>query len=440
LINLDRESKLRFRNFLGVGSLLSEESSASAEKMAGVESPSLSATQQAKVREQLDRILASSLFRNSKRFPEFLRYTVNRALNEDTADVKERTIGVEAFSREPNYDTNVDPIVRVTAAAVRKRLAHYYREIGREHELRIEFARGSYVPEFRFPADELLQPASPSAEVLPVTVAPRRNAVLWAVIACLTVPYVVYFAFRLAARRPTALETFWAPIASTSAPALVCVPVMAPDLASPGSSVNGSAANGRHPDAQPAAQPSALNEPDRVTFSASMALSAVSSVLGSMKKVFHVRHMNDANLNDLEDGPVVLIGGFTNRWTMNLADGLRFDLARDGASRYVADRRNASSRAWQESEPANATGPFTDYAVISRVHNSTTGRVLFTIAGLDGFGTQAAADCVAESSCIAAAEGLQPGDWKTKNIQVVLQTTVIGGNPGEPKVLAAYLW
>ncbi len=422
--------------------MLYEETSASAEKTADVESPSLSASQQAKVREQLDRILASSLFRNSRRFPEFLRYTVNRALSEDTADVKERTIGVEAFSREPNYDTNVDPIVRVTAAAIRKRLAHYYREIGHEHELRIEFARGSYVPEFRFPAEEPRQAASPSPQALPVPVpvAPRRNAVLWAVIACLAVPYVFYFASHLAASRPTALETFWAPITSASAPALVCVPVMVADVASPGSSVSGSGANRRPPSVQAPAQPPVLDQSDRVTFAASMALSTVSSVLGRMKKVFHVRRMNDANLNDLEDGPVVLIGGFTNRWTMNLDDGLRFDLARDGASRYVADRRNAASRTWAESEPASSTGSFTDYAVISRVHNATTGRVVLTIAGLDRFGTQAAADCVAESSCIAAAENLQPGDWRTKNLQLVLQTTVIGGNPGEPKVLAAYLW
>lgn len=427
--------------------MLSEETSASAEKTAEVESPSLSASQQAKVREQLDRILASSLFRNSRRFPEFLRYTINRALNEDTEGVKERTIGVEAFGRDPNYDTNVDPIVRVTAAAIRKRLAHYYREIGHEHELRIEFARGSYVPEFRFPADEPPATSVPSAEISPVApavaVAPRQNAVLWAVIACLAVPYFIYFGFQLFAKRPTALDTFWSPITNANAPALVCIPVMDPSVDSSAILPDATAVSRRVLDVGAPQRPSQSAEqtpPDRVTFAASMALSTVSSVLGGMKKVFHVRHVNDANLNDMEDGPVVLIGGFTNRWTMNLDSGLRFDLARDGTSRYVADRKNASSRAWQESEPANSTNAFTDYAVVSRVHSMTTGRVLLTIAGLDRFGTQAGADCVAESSCLATAENIAPGDWKAKNIQLVLRTTVIGGNPGEPTVLAAYIW
>lgn len=425
--------------------MLSDETSASAEKTAEVGSPSLSASQQAKVREQLDRILASSLFRNSRRFPEFLRYTVNRALSEETEHVKERTIGVEAFGREPNYDTNVDPIVRVTAAAVRKRLAHYYREVGHEHELRIEFARGSYIPEFRFFAEEPPVVALGTPEVTPVpsaAVAPasgRANAIPWILIACLTVPYFVYFGFRLS-KRPTALDNFWAPITSSNAPALVCIPVTDGNIGSPSVASNGPGLNGRRPAPQPATQAPGLNAPESVSFAATMALSAVSSVLGEMDKVFHVRHMDDANLNDLEDGPVVLIGGFTNRWTVELDSGLRFDLARDGDTRYVADRRNASSRAWEESEPAGSDGEFTDYAVVSRVHNVTTGRVLLTIAGLDRFGTEAAADCVTTSSCITAAENLEPGNWKTKNIQVVLQTTVIGNNPGEAKAVAAYLW
>ncbi len=423
--------------------MLAEESSAAADKIAEAESLSLSASQQAKVREQLDRILASALFRNSKRFPEFLRYTVNRALNGDTAGVKERTVGVEAFGRDPNYDTNVDPIVRVTAAAVRKRLAHYYREIGHEHELRIEFARGSYVPEFRFPAEEIPAsnvPFEASPPPASLSVAPRRNVVLWAVIACLAIPYFIYFGLQFSTTRASALDDFWAPITNVKAPVLVCISVMNPNSNSVGASPNGPYAGAHHLTSQPIAQLAASTMVDRISFPTSLALSSISAVLGSMNKPFHVRHVNDANLSDLEDGPVVLIGGFDNRWTMDLDTGLRFDLAEDGSVRYVADRRNASSRAWQKSASANDMNTFTDYAVVSRVRNQTTGRILLTVAGLDRYGTQAAAACVADSSCIAEAEKLQPGDWKTKNIQVVLQTRVIGGAPGEARAVASYLW
>jgi len=58
------------------------------------------------VREQLGRMLASPLFKNSKRYPQLLRHVVERTPEECGEQLKERTIGVEVFGREPDYDTN----------------------------------------------------------------------------------------------------------------------------------------------------------------------------------------------------------------------------------------------------------------------------------------------------------------------------------------------
>ena len=78
------------------------------------------------VREQLRRLVAHPLFTNSKRYPVLLTYIVEQTLLGNAGDLKERTIGVEAFGREPSYDVNLDPVVRTTAAEVRKRLIQYY--------------------------------------------------------------------------------------------------------------------------------------------------------------------------------------------------------------------------------------------------------------------------------------------------------------------------
>src|ERR1700760_2533585 len=61
------------------------------------------------VRDQLRRLLAHPLFTNSKRYPVLLAYTVEQALAGNAGDLKERTIGIEAFGRQPNYDVNLDP-------------------------------------------------------------------------------------------------------------------------------------------------------------------------------------------------------------------------------------------------------------------------------------------------------------------------------------------
>jgi hypothetical protein len=98
------------------------------------------------VRDQLKRLLAHPLFANSKRYPVFLAYTVEQTLLGSASELKERTIGVEAFGREPNYDVNLDPVVRTTAAEVRKRLIQYYYNTDHLGELIIELPVGSYIP------------------------------------------------------------------------------------------------------------------------------------------------------------------------------------------------------------------------------------------------------------------------------------------------------
>src|ERR1035437_2209533 len=97
---------------------------------------------------ELDAILASYHFRGSKRYPALLKYVVDAALDGHSGELKERTLGVEVFGRDPNYDTSADPVVRFSASEVRKRIAQYYHDNGKGSRLRIELPLGSYMPEF----------------------------------------------------------------------------------------------------------------------------------------------------------------------------------------------------------------------------------------------------------------------------------------------------
>src|ERR1035437_9006515 len=116
--------------------------------------PSVSVREQAirlsreEVRAQLARLLANPLFQHSKHYPSFLRYVVNETLEGRGGSLKERALGVEVFSRDPDYDTNADPVVPTAASEVGKRIAQYYHEPGHESEIRIELTSGSYTPEF----------------------------------------------------------------------------------------------------------------------------------------------------------------------------------------------------------------------------------------------------------------------------------------------------
>src|SRR5689334_19347855 len=112
-----------------------------------VQIPVYSEAEREAIRNQMERMLANPLFKNSKRYPYLLRYIVEHTLSGSPgsgspgsgspAELKERTLGVEVFGRQPDYDTNADPVVRATAGEIRKRIAQYYHEHGHENEIRI---------------------------------------------------------------------------------------------------------------------------------------------------------------------------------------------------------------------------------------------------------------------------------------------------------------
>src|SRR5215469_14827253 len=106
------------------------------------------------VLQELELILNSPAFRQSNRARQFLSFVVRHKLDGHEDILKERTIGAELFDRKADYSTGDDPIVRVQAGDVRKRLEHYYKEFGPESSFSIELPVGSYVPEFHFRSDE----------------------------------------------------------------------------------------------------------------------------------------------------------------------------------------------------------------------------------------------------------------------------------------------
>ena len=402
---------------------------------AGIDEPSLSAPQKDLIREQLARILASPLFSHSKRFPEFLRYTVNRALQEDTESIKERTIGVEVFGREANYDTSLDPVVRMTAVEVRKRLAQYYQLPTHEREPRIEFERGSYVPEFRIPEEAAAETLARAALAEATKEPPYRRRATWIWAACVGVPVLAMTGLLLGGAKRSPLDVFWSPVTASKSPVLICMP----DLDTILGSMN---------ERQPSPPNDLLQEVsllpvpfrrDKVSFGDSMAVASIAGLLGSQRKEFWVRHTEDMKLDDLREGPVVLVGAFSNQWALQLGDALRYSFARDGDTFYIRDATSPSSRQWVETEndgkPASV-----DYGLISRVLDPTTGSIVITAAGIRQYGTQSAGECITDANCFEQAEKVAPGDWPNANIQIVLETTVIGENPGKAKVVAARVW
>jgi adenylate cyclase len=129
---------------------------------------------QQEILDQLERILASKVFRGSARLQRFLRLAVDRTLSGDTDQLKEYAVGRDVFDRGANYDPRLDSIVRVEARRLRRKLREYYRDNPADPVV-IHFPRGSYAAEFSHATQE---PEPILTETIPATPDPRTVAVL----------------------------------------------------------------------------------------------------------------------------------------------------------------------------------------------------------------------------------------------------------------------
>lgn len=104
----------------------------------------------AEIRAQLERILSDFASSGANRRSRLLRYLVEQTLEDRAESLKESVIATEVFDRSPDYDPQIDSVVRVEVGRLRARLAEYYEKAGADAPVRIEIPRGAYRPVFIF--------------------------------------------------------------------------------------------------------------------------------------------------------------------------------------------------------------------------------------------------------------------------------------------------
>lgn len=100
-------------------------------------------------REELQRVLSHPEISRSHSLVRFLSYICQKYFDGEAADIREYTIAVEALGRKgSSFNSHADPIVRVTARSLRKKLWHIYETDEQNQPLRILLPLGHYVPQF----------------------------------------------------------------------------------------------------------------------------------------------------------------------------------------------------------------------------------------------------------------------------------------------------
>jgi hypothetical protein len=362
------------------------------------------------VRAELERILTSPQFRNSKRHSCFLRLVVEETLNGESGQLKERTVGARVFGLDPGYDTSANPVVRVSAGELRKRLLQYYNAPDHGGELRIDLPAGSYVPEFGLApveAEPVLAPAWRGWRPRALYGAAAIGVMAMAVLGLWLKPWVSADAF----------EQFWAPVWDSPGPALLVVAARSQ-----------SDESGRPP-------------AERMSINDAMALARLTPVLAARGKDFRILTQSATTLADLKQGSAIFIGAFSNELSMRLMREARFNFEVDPATNLprVRDRQNPASSQWRL-ERAAGDAAFTDYAIVSRVRDPATGHLAVVAGGITARGTRAVGEFLSSAQGMAAISRQSAKEWHGKNVQIVLAIPVTAAAAGPPRVLTTYCW
>lgn len=414
------------------------------------------------VRHQLQVILNSPAFHGSNRSRQFLDYVCSKALAGEAAGLKEKTLAVDVFGRSPESALGEDTIVRVGAREVRKRLAQYYvLPEGQAAKVRIDLPSGSYAPEFRYAVTEkekekqpehLHTPDDPRTPVAAAPVRERRRVLLIAgsVVAIAVLGATLMRSLNPANPSAAALTRFWKPVLDAPGPLLLAVGH--PLVYHPSSRAVKISEERLPAMAVPQQRPLQLETNEisgsdmipvfnqYVGFGDMVVATQIASMLARDEKDVRVRMANTVPFADLHRSPAVLIGAFTNRWTMELGQPWRFQFHRSSQNTVIVDTRPAGvKREWRITPKDDGTVD-KDYILISRIVNSSTGGLLILAAGIKQFGTEAAGRLLTDPDQLASVLGKLSSDWEHRNLQVVLQTRVIGNTPAEPEPVAWHIW
>jgi hypothetical protein len=400
------------------------------------------------VQQQLEKLLATPLFNSSKRYPSFLKYVVTHSLAGQTDQLKERILGVEIFGRSADYDTNTDPIVRVTAAEIRKRIELYYQDPKHSQEIRLYLPAGSYAPQYSWPGrpsglsasgTDALGHGDGTTLIVPMdaqSAASRsgrshltgvKPAVALLLLLLAGVSTAIWFG-----SRPPALKQFWGPFVKSSEPVLFCIADQ-----SQYSTLK------LHDAADPQREVTLTDSMVTIIIDDVSPLVNMAGLLRTYGKTYRVQGEATTSLTDLRRGPSVFIGAFDNGWTLRLTSPLRFHFANDKemSQLWIEDRANPGKRGWMlDRTVQQQTGTYKDYAIVARLVDPNTDQYVVVAAGIARGGTVAAGEFLVDENRMEDMVKQVPQNWKQKNVEVVLETQVIQGRSGPPRIAAVHVW
>ena len=434
---------------------------------------------------QLERILQSQILHGSESLRAFLRFVVQKAIDEQEDQLKEYTIATEVFGRGEQYSPRTDSVVRVQASRLRSKLQEYYFTEGKADQVLIELPKGHYTPSFSYLHPDnggMGAPPEGKPEIKEDSLAPANQITAPAprlsaresvrrigvpVIIVLLLAAVVLLAFDDFSRRSQASAgngakslaewgTIWKPFLSDQTPTLLVLSnppvyrfsnqadpeaVMRRALSLPPEHVSAlaEALGDRFIVKNNPAPRVALSVDEYTGMGEAIGLYHVTALFGAVGRSVLLKQSRTVSAEDLKSHNVVTLGSaWVNEWSGKLP--INEDFVYSGSATIV--NHNPQSGEEREYRPAfDSVGKLVeDYALITVKPNISEKNTVMVLAGIHSEGTQAAAEFATSKEYINTLDQRlrQMGEPGPQYYQVLLKVAVDNGIPTKMSLIAVH--
>lgn len=401
------------------------------------------------------RILQSSLFENSPRLSDFLRYICKLELTGRRNEINEHRIGVEVFGRSPSYNPGEDSIVRSQARFLRQRLDEYFRTIRNGEPLRVSIPKGGYVPLFEEISDlaPLAETSPTSASVssdleadLSLTNSPVQRTISRKTMLAAAGLLIFLGVIGVLIIRPkvssfeSPQDRFWK-VVFDSHRALMIVPadstlILIEELTGKPVSLQNYLDRGYLSQIQIPESIKTLSTADlEVSHYTSMAdlnlVARLMQVPAIRQSRTEIRYARDLSISDAKQSNLILIGGSrANPWVELFADHMNFYVKYDWATHTNMVVNKAPHKGEAATYKDSSSGPMeTVYGLVAFQASLDQDSNALLVAGTNSAGTQSAADFLLSGNALGEfLHQIQRNDGSIPHFELLLEAKSIHGN------------
>ena len=108
---------------------------------------------------------------------------------------------------------------------------------------------------------------------------------------------------------------------------------------------------------------------------------------------------------------------------------------------WIEDREHPEKREWVlDRNVQQQTGTYKDYAIVARFVDPNTDQTALVVAGLGRGGTIAGGEFLVDANRMSELVKHVNSDWGRKSVEIVLETQIIQGRSGPPRIAVVNVW